>query len=536
MSTVTAVSFFSTAFGKIHLNSIRQILVDKVNIKTVGIVVAASSFLMVSAAIASGIFLLRRISSSVGLAEPLEKQLQEESPETNCALFRHLPQLVKKLAFRSLGAAKSSPIHVCTLPKENLKFFVKREDLISPIYGGNKVRTLQHQLAVLEARRERGDVAAKQIVPLGSGGSNQVVATVVHAKRLGWDNQNIDDDDKDSNSNCTVNACWFDSDEPDFDNTLNYLSVLSFPNVAYTFDWGMSPSILRACSAIKGVITQQEFVPLMMGGNCPAGVLGQVGGILELAEQIERGDSPDIDRIYLPIGSSCTVSGLILGTVLARHLRMQAFTNPNLKIVGCNVHDGFAMLDRKINMHINPMFQFLPLTITHTVLGACTALKKLGGPDLSAKCKEFIQTSVELRSQADIVGKYGAHSEKTREAALYYDEHGVMTDYKTGTVEKELWVCGHFVAKAFQPLIKDLEAAITQSPHLAPPKYMLWQTKSAIQPKGPLNEWEKMMNQNEKVKKWANQGKAESRYRPGMVSTVEGKPEDYRSVMTSISL
>jgi hypothetical protein len=89
-----------------------------------------------------------------------------------------------------LGATKPSPIHVCTLPKDKLKFYVKREDLISPLYGGNKVRTLQHQLAVLEARRERGDVAAKQIVPLGSGGSNQVVATVVHAKRLGWDNQN----------------------------------------------------------------------------------------------------------------------------------------------------------------------------------------------------------------------------------------------------------------------------------------------------------------------------------------------------------
>jgi 1-aminocyclopropane-1-carboxylate deaminase/D-cysteine desulfhydrase-like pyridoxal-dependent ACC family enzyme len=532
MSTVTAVSFFTTAVDKIQMNSIRLAVVDKVDAKTVGLVVAATSILIASV-VASGILLLRRISSSVGLAEPLEKQLQEESPESNCVLFRHVPQLATKLAFRSLGATNSTPIHVCTLPKDNIKFYVKREDLISSLYGGNKVRTLQHQLAVLEARRERGDVAAKQIVSLGSGGSNQVIATVVHANRLGWDNQSNEDE---YNNKCAVNACWFDSDEPDFDNTLNYLSVLSFPNVAYTFDWGTSPGILRAFNAIKGVITQRELVPLMLGGNCPTGVLGQVGGILELAEQIERGDSPDIERIYLPIGSGCTVSGLILGTVLARHLGMQALTDPNFKIVGCNVHDGFAMLDRNINMHLNPMLQFMPLTITHSVLGACSALKELGGPDLATKCKQFLQTSVELRSQGDVVGKYGAHSEKSREAAVYYDDHGVITDYKTDKVEKELWVCGHFVAKAFQPLVKDLESIITQSPSSEQPKYLLWQTKSAVQPKGPLNEWKKMLDQNETVQKWANQGKAESKYRPGKVATVAGKPEDYRSVMTPISL
>lgn len=507
-------------------------IVDKFDAKMAGIIVAAASILVVST-MTSGVLLLRCISSSVGLAEPLEKQLNEEQPETSCALFRHLPHLAKKLAFRSLGAAKSTPIHVCTLPKDNIQFYVKREDLIHPFYGGNKVRTLQHQLAVLEARRERGDVAAKQIVALGSGGSNQVVATVVHAKKLGWDNSGKGAAD----AAAAVNACWFDADEPDFDNTLNYLSVLSFPNVGFTYDWGASPGVLRALNAIIGVVTQKTFVPLMLGGNCVAGVLGQAGGILELAEQIERGDSPDIDRIYLPIGSACTVSGLILGTVLARHLGMKALQNPDFKIVGCNVHDGFAMMDRNINMHLNPMLQFVPMTITHSVLGACQALKDLGGPDLAADCKRFFKTNVELRAQDDVVGKYGAHSDKSREAAVYYDEHGVITDFRTGKKEKELWVCGHFVAKAYQPLVKDLEAAMEHSGSRAePPKYMLWQTKSAIQPKGPLDEWQKMAEQNDIVKKWADEGKAESIYRPGSVSTTNGKAEDYRSVMTPISV
>jgi hypothetical protein len=187
-------------------------------------------------------------------------------------------------------------------------------------------------------------------------------------------------------------------------------------------------------------------------------------------------------------------------------------------------------------MHTNPIMGFMPATITHTVMTACRTLIQLGGPDLEADCRVFIKSNVELRADADVVGLYGAHSDKTREAAQYYDEVGLITDYKSGKKEKELWVCGHFVAKAFQPLVKDLEEAIEMlPPGSEPPKYMLWQTKSAVQPKGPVDEWEKMKQQNDAVKKWANDGKAESnKYRPGKVSVDDGKPDDYQSIMTKV--
>jgi hypothetical protein len=189
----------------------------------IGAVVAVSTVAVVGAT--SVVLLLRRISGSVGTEPPTTKQLEEETPTTNCVLFRHLPYLSQKLAWRSLGVKDCTPIHICKLPANTndtkydtnndmmLEFYVKREDLISTSYGGNKVRTLQHQLGVLEARRDRDDVACKQIIAVGSGGSNQVIATVVHARRLGWNNDNKD--------GCAVNACWFDADEPDLDNTLN---------------------------------------------------------------------------------------------------------------------------------------------------------------------------------------------------------------------------------------------------------------------------------------------------------------------------
>ena len=489
--------------------------------------------------------LLRRINASVGIAKPTPAMISEEDPSKNCALFRHLPILSGSLAWRSLGAVAETPIHKCQLPlmmgsssnDDNdgdddvvvVEILIKREDLISSSYGGNKVRTLQHQLAVCEVRRDAGETSFQQLVSLGSGGSNQVVATVVHARKLGWDNQK---------GNGAINVCWFDKDEPDLDNTLNMLSVFSFPNIGFTVDWGMKVGLLKRLSGMYKAWTQKEFVPMAMGGNCPVGVLGQAGGILELAEQIQAGTSPDPDRIYIPIGSGCTISGLILGVCLARELNLKVFMSPNFKIVGCNVHEGFALLDRIVGIHTNPLFKFMPLTITHSVLGACRALKQIGGPDLEKTVMAFIKTNVEIRADAQVVGIYGGHSEKSREAANHYDDKGVVLDYKTGEKKKGLWVCGHFVAKAFYPLMKDMEAEMKRdkddNTEKVPPKFMLWMTKSAVQPLGNVDEWSKFTKSNDAVKKWAREGKAESTLRPGNVSIDDGKAEDYRSIMTKI--
>lgn len=524
------------------------------------------------------ILLLRRISDSVGLAPPTSSMIAEENPSENCALFRHLPSLSEKIAWRSLGAVCKTPVHTCRVPSlssshtsppkkgeenEDLEFYVKREDLISTtVYGGNKVRTLQHQLGVCEARREGGETAFRQLVSCGTGGSNQVVATVAHALSRGWDGGTTDGTTNDGEGDARppparINVCWFNADAPDLDNTLNMLSVLSFPNIGFKFSWGDSVGgIVNLFRSICAAWNQSDFVPMMMGGNCPSGVLGQVGAVLELAEQIEAGESPDPSRIYLPVGSGCTISGLIIGTVLVRHLRVVSsssaaavLSHPNFQIVGCNVHEGFAMMDRIVNFHLHPIFGFMPLTIIHTVRSTCKALLELGGPDILSDALDFIKTSVRIRADVDVVGVYGAHSKKTRAAAKLYDERGCVKDSE-GQEKERLWLCGHFAAKAFQPLVNDLEAEIVnrsssidkkKAPvgydtmvEAAPPKFILWMTKSALQPRGNINEWMEMMRENDTVKQWADEGRAESTLRPGRVSTFDGEPDDYRSLMKKI--
>ena len=147
---------------------------------------AAAAVLL--AAPLSALALLRRMHASVGVAPPTAAMLAEEAA-ADCALFRHFPPLRKTLAWRSLGAMPTA-VHrgAVTDPVSGrrLEFAVKREDLISAEYGGNKVRTLQHQLAVCEAKIERASSAAERarlenLLVIGTGGSNQVVATLVHA-------------------------------------------------------------------------------------------------------------------------------------------------------------------------------------------------------------------------------------------------------------------------------------------------------------------------------------------------------------------
>lgn len=79
---------------------------------------------------------------SIPVLPPTDKQLDEEDVE-RCPLFRHVAALKGKVAWREIGDFPT-PIHRCTLSPPSaegagVSFYVKREDLSSPDYGGNKV-------------------------------------------------------------------------------------------------------------------------------------------------------------------------------------------------------------------------------------------------------------------------------------------------------------------------------------------------------------------------------------------------------------
>jgi hypothetical protein len=138
----------------------------------------AGSVAAVGGGAALGFSFLSRLYHSVSPLPPTEAQLATEDLDS-CPIFRHIPELRGRVAFREIGENYPTPIHSVTV--DGVSFLVKREDLSSATYGGNKVRTLQHQLASCEAHLDTHPDATFTVV--GSSGSNQSVATTVHGMR-----------------------------------------------------------------------------------------------------------------------------------------------------------------------------------------------------------------------------------------------------------------------------------------------------------------------------------------------------------------
>ena len=150
--------------------------------------------------------------------------------------------------------------------------------------GGNKVRALEFLLGAVTP----GDT----VVTLGSRGSTHVLATAVHAARLGA------------------------------------------RTIAYTWPQVMNPTALAVSRAIRGCCTAIEthhalaalaryklhrgaqcYVP--MGGTSPIGIQGHIEAGRELAGQIQRGELPTPDTVVVPLGTGGTAAGIAMGLGVA---------------------------------------------------------------------------------------------------------------------------------------------------------------------------------------------------------------------------
>ena len=168
--------------------------------------------------------------------------------------------------------------------------WVKRDDLSSPIYGGNKVRTLESLFG--QARSE----GARRIYATGAFGSNHATATVLHAPRVGLD----------------PGVMLFP--QPSSETAKENLRVMlgARPHVRSLPHWSALPF------AMVWLRLRDRGAYLMEpGGATVEGAYGYVSAGLELAGQVERGELPAPRRVVVGVGSTCTSAGLLLGMRLA---------------------------------------------------------------------------------------------------------------------------------------------------------------------------------------------------------------------------
>lgn len=195
-------------------------------------------------------------------------------------------------------------VELCTLPTPVVHaglaapIWIKNDALSAAVAGGNKVRALEFLLAGVRP----GDT----VLTVGGEGSTQVLATAIHAARLGAR---------------TIAVRW----RHEMNATATRVGELSAERCERAAVRMASPiamaeaTLIRVGAALRSTrrrsAARLHYVP--MGAATPLGILGIVNGALELAEQIRRGDAPTTDRIVVALGSGGTMAGLALGAAIA---------------------------------------------------------------------------------------------------------------------------------------------------------------------------------------------------------------------------
>jgi 1-aminocyclopropane-1-carboxylate deaminase/D-cysteine desulfhydrase-like pyridoxal-dependent ACC family enzyme len=160
--------------------------------------------------------------------------------------------------------------------------------LSHPLYGGNKVRKLEHLLAEARAR------GATQVVTVGVVGSHHVLATGIFGKLAGL----------------RVAAALLAGPR-----SAHVLQVLR-ASVAQGVELFPAESYTQATRRVQAwVAAGASAIPA--GGSNRLGTLGMVQAALELAAQVRAGALPEPDLIVVALGSGGSTAGLLAGLATA---------------------------------------------------------------------------------------------------------------------------------------------------------------------------------------------------------------------------
>lgn len=208
---------------------------------------------------------------------------------TRPLLFEALPDLAHRVAWMPLAQLPTAVERVTTLTHPSV--WMKRDDLSSPLYGGNKVRRYEFVLA--DAKRK----GKTRLVTAGGIASTQAMATALFGRALGF----------------AVRIVLFDQPITRF--AKEALLVDADAGAELIAGGNYLTTVIRTTAALYRDRPQNQLI--LPGAANPLANLGYVDAMLELAAQVEAGELPRPDLIVLPTGSSGTLAALALG---AAHL------------------------------------------------------------------------------------------------------------------------------------------------------------------------------------------------------------------------
>src|SRR5688500_14309115 len=287
-------------------------------------------------------------------------------------LFRRYPGIADKIPWLQLGEYPT-PVEPLNLGSNDV--FIKRDDLTSRLYGGNKVRKLEFLLAHARAR------GAKRLITVGAAGSHHALATTIYGKQLGFD----------------VTLVLFPQPLTHHVREILLQDIAHGAELRFTRRMETVPTALFATTLrYRG----DRAVVIPAGGSDAIGTLGYVNAALELAEQIENGIVPAPKTIIVAAGTLGTAAGLALGCALA---------NLAVQIHAVRITSRLVTNDR---------------VLSRLIRGAEEILRRAGGPQGNA---DRALASVQI--EHDYLGRgYGIATDAAAAAVDALSQTGIHLD------------------------------------------------------------------------------------------------------------
>jgi D-cysteine desulfhydrase len=183
-----------------------------------------------------------------------------------------------------------TPLEPFDMGLDGVTLSVKRDDLTSTVYGGNKARKLEPLLAAALAEERT------TVLTFGAYGSNHALATAVHARALGLEPHVV---------------LSPQAPGPFAARTLRAHAGLG--TVIHPVEgWDGSREAVR----VRSELTRRDGVPpyvIPMGGTNALGAVAYVNAALEVLEQ----GGGDFERVYVAGGTLGTAVGLSIGFAAA---------------------------------------------------------------------------------------------------------------------------------------------------------------------------------------------------------------------------
>ncbi len=208
-------------------------------------------------------------------------------------LFEYYPDLESGIPWIKLAPMRT-PVKQLFNLQDKLgisSLWIKQDNLTSPIYGGNKPRKLEYLLADAKYKD------CNKVLTVGGIGSNHCIATAAFCNEL----------------NLTPYAA------------LLYQPITTHVRNNLLLELYFKNNLIYSHTArgwrlrIRWKLNEDDRIYYIgQGGSSPLGTLGFIDAALELKNQINNGELPEPDYIFVANGSMGTTAGLIIGIELAR--------------------------------------------------------------------------------------------------------------------------------------------------------------------------------------------------------------------------